>query len=260
LALVLHIRNLAGEYPEKWEVNALYVDFFRALTRLAESQSRRYVALMGDPPDPTFCDRALALAKSAERARMKRLHEAFQGTKTADLAAIYLAKRCSDGGPEDLREAKDLIDRHRAAWLADGALWQRAKSALGSLLPHPPDYLKSLDFTDTTGKRWTVEDLRNKKTVFAFFFPPRREYIERFNTQVGSREQIIAVPMTTGPLQPGNTVTVDSHYTDVSALAKLLGVRVIPGMAVVTPQLDVISGVEEVGNYLRAKKVSGTFF
>ena len=105
-----------------------------------------------------------------------------------------------------------------------------------------------------------MEDLRNKKTVFAFFFPPRREYIERFNTQVGSREQIIAVPMTTGPLQPGNTVTVDSHYTDVSALAKLLGVRVIPGMAVVTPQLDVISGVEEVGNYLRAKKVSGTFF
>jgi hypothetical protein len=63
----------------------------------------------------------------------------------------------------------------------------------------------------------------------------------------------MAVPMTTGPLPPGNTVTVDPNFTDVSALAKLLGVRGIPGMAVVTPQLDVISGVEEVGNYLRGK-------
>jgi len=248
-ATALQIQALAKQYPDRWEATALYVDYFRAITSIVERQALSYATLAGGTRDAAFTERVLTQAREAERQRMGRLCETFQGTKTADLAAIYAVAGYRRDLPDKRQKADQIVTQHRNAWEADRSLWDRAVVAVGCPLA-APHLARELVFVDTTGKRCAAADLRGKTTVFVFFSPLDHKAVAHFRAQV-PWVQVIGVPITAVPKGSDEGMTVDPGSTDVFVLAKALGMTGIPGMVLVTPNLEVTSGPENVADYLK---------
>jgi hypothetical protein len=251
--LALQIQALAKQYPGRWEASALYVDYFRAVTSVAGRQAPSYANLGGADRDAAFVERVLSQAREAERRRMERLCDSFQGMKTADLAAIYVAAGYRRGRPDERQKADQIVAQHQEAWKSDRMLWDRAVVEIGRPLAGP-GVLTELSFVDVTGKRWAAADLRGKTTVFVFFSPSAPKAVASFRAKVGSWARVIGVPMTSEPRGPDDGITVDPGPTGVVALAKALGVTGLPGVALVTPDLEITSGPENVAGYLKDHK------
>jgi len=246
-ALATALSRVAKERPESDTGRALYVDYYRAVSRIVEMNSWSYT--LGKPiKDPAaFCGRALSEAREAEYRGLNDVYRRFEGTRAADLAAMYLARAEWDREKEGHEKAKERIEKHCANWRSDPDLWKRAVEELGGLLP---SVLMELGFTDTAGRHWGPKDLQGRRTLFYFFFPSSVEALDELRSNIGPWATVIAVPVTKAPSPGTKGLTVDPVATDVHELAKVLHVERVPGMALVTPELEVISGTEQVGRYL----------
>ncbi|MCX5671414.1 MAG: hypothetical protein NTU94_08870 [Planctomycetota bacterium] len=254
-ALALQIQALAEDYPGRSEVGVLHVDLFCALTAVAENAAEDFARITAQSDTEAFVARVSEQAKEVEHERLAKICKRLPDEPAGHIAAIYLIRYEWDRGKEGREQALALLAKHRAAIAGNGAWESRAARIIGDILA-TTEGLTDLEFADTKGRKWKVDDLKGRITLFCFYIPAQRDMPGRWHNKLGSKVQIIAVPAWMDETEsPGSgaIVSVDPKRSDVSLLRQKLRVIAIPENIIVTPFLEVISDPEKVFEYLRSQ-------
>jgi len=254
-ALALQIQALAEDYPGRSEVGVLYVDLFCALTAVAQNAAEDFARITALSDARAFAARVSEQAKEAEHERLAKICKRLPDEPAGHIAAIYLIRYEWDRGKDGREQALALLAKHRAAIAGNGAWESRAARTIGDILA-TTEGLKDVEFADTKGRKWKVDDLKGRITLFCFFIPDQKDLPGRWHDKLGSKVQIIAVPAWGDEPESSSSaaiVSVDPKRSDVSLLKQELRANALPESIIVTPSLEVISDPEKVFEYLRSQ-------
>jgi len=239
------ISLLAEDYPDKVDVDTLWVDYVRGLRSIVTENVDLYISIQRVQPPGEYKTFVLDQAKDMELRGLEKLCQRKDRPGLSSMAAMYLARHYWDRGGEKARTALQLITAHRTKW--DTSVADRE---IGDILT-VCDGFEKFNFTDECGKYWTVADLTGKVTVVCFYSPGDEDLPSQYKQAVGDAAAVIAVPMGLASNAPGDVVLPKRGSEARFLLREAFHVVSAPSVFLVTPRLEIVSGQVNVTRYIR---------
>ncbi len=252
VAIGLGIHAYGKDYPDdKSRYCALLVKYLHVVVAAATQMSPTVWTVA----QPVGCDSRREFCSSVESEgrlfffeQIKKVYEANAEHRGGAYAAIYLAQSYWYDVPDGRPEARALIAKHREAWEGDDELWEAALRALGEVVA-PITLQQWFEVTDTTGRKWSVDDLKGKTTMLCFFHVYQFMPSDRFRKR---NIQVIGIPLDKAVGQQAPfTAIADPKKSDVAKLRELFRVRFrMPSSYLVTPALRVLETRQSITEYI----------